>query len=303
MRGVLFTVTILLLVPNLTLAELRVDKNVVYGMYSGLALLMDVHHPETPNGYAVVLIPGSGWQASQGFNAPALKDGGSAAFAYVPRLLGAGYKVFIVNHRAAPRFRYPAAVEDIQRAVRFVRFHATDYQVNADHIGAVGHSSGAHLATLVGVLDGAGVADDADPVNRLSARVQCVVAGAAPTDFERHQDSLGVASFMGQLIGVGPAQDPVALKAYRAASPVTYVSRSSSPLLLIHGDADRTVPFSQAELMLSAMQRANGEVKLIRVPSGEHRFPLDVSKHPEWPDVLGEMVRWLDGHLKRADTR
>jgi dipeptidyl aminopeptidase/acylaminoacyl peptidase len=63
------------------------------------------------------------------------------------------------------------------------------------------------------------------------------------------------------------------------------------------------VPFSQAELMVSAMQRANGEVKLLRVPKGEHRFPLDVSEHPEWPDVFGEMVRWLDGHLKRAGTK
>ncbi len=60
MSRILIAVTMVLFIPNLTLAELRVDKNIVYGMYSGLALLMDVHHPETPNGYGVVLIPGSG---------------------------------------------------------------------------------------------------------------------------------------------------------------------------------------------------------------------------------------------------
>jgi hypothetical protein len=62
-RVVLTVAAFLLLGVNETTAQLRVDKNVVYGMYSGLALLMDVYHPEKPNGYGVIVIPGSGWQA------------------------------------------------------------------------------------------------------------------------------------------------------------------------------------------------------------------------------------------------
>src|SRR5262249_19905327 len=94
----------------------RIDKNVVYGMYSGLALLMDVYHAEKPNGYGVVWINGSGWNAPLAWDAPALKDRGAAA-----KLYNSGYTVFVINHRQTPRFQYPAPLEDAQRAVRFIR--------------------------------------------------------------------------------------------------------------------------------------------------------------------------------------
>jgi acetyl esterase/lipase len=288
-------------------AELRVEKNVLYGMYSGLALLMDVHHPQNPNGYGLILIPGSGWHTSQAYDASSIKDGGSALFVSVPPLLNAGYTLFIISHRSAPRFRYPAAVEDAQRAVRFVRFHAADYGINAERIGAVGYSSGAHLAALLGVLDGSGSAIDPDPVNRVSARVQSVVASATPTDLEHFNSGLGVAnvvSFMGQLPPTANASpESIETKAYRAASPVTHISRASAPLLLMQCDADETVPFQQSQLMVAAAQRTGAEVKFIRVPGGTHRFAIDLAKHPEWPDILGETTRWLDQHLKIVSAK
>ena len=61
--------------PSLS-AQARVDRNVVYGMYSGLALLMDVHHPADPNGYGLILIRGSGWHAPPGYGAGQLKGNG-----------------------------------------------------------------------------------------------------------------------------------------------------------------------------------------------------------------------------------
>ena len=101
--------------PSLS-AQARVEQNVVYGMYSGLALLMDVHHPAEPNGVGVILIWGSGWHGPTTYDARQLKRRS------VPKIfLDVGYTVFAINHRNAPRFRYPAAVEDVQRAVRFVR--------------------------------------------------------------------------------------------------------------------------------------------------------------------------------------
>jgi acetyl esterase/lipase len=295
------TIVSIALFANSVQAEPRVEKNVVYGMYSGLALLMDVHHPDKPNGYGLLLIPGSGWHAPQGYDAIALKDGEaeccSSLFVFIPSLLRSGYTLFIINHRAAPRFRFPAAVEDAQRAVRFVRSHAKDYGISAERIGAVGYSSGAHLVTMLGVLDGSGNSTDPDPVNRLSARVQCVVANAPRSDLRNASGA--TVSFVGQpppnTLG---GQDPIASEAYGVASPITHVTSASAPLLLIHGDADSTVPFQQSEAMLAAMQRAGAPVKLIRVPGGAHDFARVVSQHPEWPDVFGESVRWLDDHLK-----
>jgi acetyl esterase/lipase len=70
-------------------------------MYSGLALLLDIYHPEKPNGYGVIFISGSGWRASQEYDAEPLKQG-SQAHLYGPRLAAAGYTVFSISHRAAP---------------------------------------------------------------------------------------------------------------------------------------------------------------------------------------------------------
>ena len=308
MQARIFAVIFIFLVEAPLMAQRRVEKNIIFGMYSGLALLMDVHRPEQPNGYGLVLIPGSGWNTAQRYDARSIKDRDTMLFVFWAPLLNAGYTLFVVNHRAAPRFRYPAAVEDAQRAVRFIRFHARDYGINADRIGAAGYSSGGHLVTLLGTLEGAGNAADPDPVNRVSAQVQAVVASATPTDLTRFDSGLGVpflVSFMGQLppSSTGSSPESVEAKAYRAASPVRHVSARSAPLLLIHGDADEAVPFRQAELMVNAAQLAGAEVKLIRVPGGIHDFAGDLSKHPEWPDVLGESVRWFNQHLKDAGRR
>ncbi len=176
-------------------AEARTESNVIYGMYSGAALLMDIHHPGTPNGYGLIQIPGSAFQAPLAYAARPLKAASAAAHFGTARLVDAGYTVFTVNHRAAPRFRYPAAVEDVQRAVRFIRRHAHDYGIDPERIGATGGSSGGHLALMLGVLDGHGDKDDPDPVNRESAKVQTVATLFAPVDMVL--EAKGVASGSG----------------------------------------------------------------------------------------------------------
>src|SRR5919106_143109 len=83
-------------------SEPRVDNNVIYGMHSGLALLMDVHYPEKPNGYGVIFIAGSGWHMPLAYHGGSLKER-AAGTRYLQRFLEAGYTVFAINHRAAPR--------------------------------------------------------------------------------------------------------------------------------------------------------------------------------------------------------
>ncbi len=265
-------IAVLLAAPSLS-AQARVEGNVVYGMYSGLALLMDVHHPAEPNGYGVILIRGSGWHTSPEYGAGQLKSVGVSQI-----FLDAGYTVFTINHRAATRFRYPAAVEDVQRAVRFVRHHAEEYGVDPNRLGGWGHSSGAHLVAMLATMDGGGDPDDRDPVNRESAKLQAAVVRAAPTDLAIDAGAV-VASFL----GAPPGRDN---KTYREASPITYVTPDDPPLLLIHGDADRTVPFNQSELMLAALQAQDVESRLIRIAGGGHGAG-------DWV----EATRWLNLHL------
>ena len=103
-------------------AGAKVERDVVYGMYSGLALLMDVYESEKPNGYAIVHATGTGWHDQLGYVATPPKASDQVTVSGGP-LVEAGYTLFALNHREAPRFRHPAALEDIQRAVRFVRYH------------------------------------------------------------------------------------------------------------------------------------------------------------------------------------
>ena len=120
-------------------ADNVVEKNVVYGMYSGLALLMDVYRPDAPNGFGLVVIPGSGWEAPLDFNAEQLKESYEIqTILGIESIVNAGYTAFVINHRATPRFKYPAPIEDAQRAVRFVRHHADTYGIDPARIGPVG---------------------------------------------------------------------------------------------------------------------------------------------------------------------
>ena len=272
-------------------AEGRVERNVVFGMYSGLALLMDVYYPENPNGHGIVFVSGSGWTRELGPDATPLKESGQEEIYAVP-LAAAGYTVFGINHRAAPRFRHPAHLEDAQRAVRFVRHHADEFGIDPDRIGAMGGSSGGHLVSLLGVLDGNGVAEDASPTNRESAKVQAVVARAAPTDL-----TLSSPRAVHPLFGFRRSE-PTGSVEYRrfvGASPVTHVTADDPPVLLIHGDADEVVSYENAEVMKAALEKAGVPVELLRIPGAGHgpTFPGAVSP----PDYIGAMVAWFDRHL------
>jgi acetyl esterase/lipase len=284
------------LVPSVILAQARIEKNVVVGMVSGLALVMDEHRPATPNGYGVVHISGSGWGRPLAYNAPLLSE--SQVAVYGKPLVDRGYTVFSLNHRATPRFRYPAPLEDVQRAVRFIRAHARDYGIDPDRLGATGGSSGGHLVLLLGMLDGRGDASDPDPVNRASAKVQTVVARAAPADLSRVQTANGRAA-LSLLMGAQNVEDAHTEEGrrYRDASPVSFVSADDPPTLLLHGDADETIPFEQAGLMQSALGAAGVPSNVIRVPEGRHGPTFPGARTP--PDYIGAMVAWFDRHLKK----
>lgn len=274
-------------------ADDRVETNVIYGMYSGLALLMDVHHPPKPNGIGVLYIAGCAWHAPASYNARQLKDEPIVRVALKP-LVEAGYTVFVINHRAASRFRYPAASEDAARSVRFVRHHAKTFGVRPDRIGAAGHSSGACLALLLGSLEGKGDPTDADPVNRESARVQAVASFAAPTDFLTVRVSFIQSSYLGVVV-LDPKQTSSAeYKLYREASPVSHATKDGAPTLLIHGDADPVVPYRNAELMEAAMTKAGATGELVRIKGGGHFPPFPKGE----PDPFRQTVRWFDKHLR-----
>lgn len=273
----------------------RVERNVVYGMYSGVALLLDVYHPATPNGIGVVYIAGSAWHSSLDYNAPPLKELPLVAAASGP-LVQAGYTVFAINHRNAPRFRYPGPIEDAQRAVRFIRHHADRFGIHPDVIGAAGHSSGACLALLLGVLDGVGESGHTDLVERESAKVQAVASLAAPTDFINVPASFAQSSYLGVALFDRTDTSTPEYLIYHGASPVFHATADDAPTLLVHGDADPIVPFRNSELMTEALEAAGVTVRQVNIRGGGHFPPFPTDE----PNPFLETVRWFDEHLGAA---
>lgn len=268
-----------------------VETNVVYGMYSGAALLLDVYKPARPNGYGIVYVSGSGWTTPLAYDAPELKSNGQSKL-YANALANAGYTVFTVNHRSLPRFRYPAEVEDVQRAVRFVRYNAKRFGIHADRIGASGGSSGGHLVSMLGTLDGKGKPSDADPVERESAKVQCVVARAAPIDFLSGNNGNFI---LGMAKPAAGAENTEEYRIYKEASPISHVTPDDPPFLLMHGDRDEQVDFGQSVEMEAKLKAAGVTVKLLRIAGAGHGPTFPGAVNP--PDYLGEMVRWFDAYL------
>src|SRR5688572_9433171 len=204
----------------------RIERNVIYGMYSGAALLLDVYRPAKPNGFGVVFVAGSGFQADPAYGASPIKE--TQIDLWGPPLIAAGYTVFSVNHRGAPRFHYPAAIDDVQRAIRFVRSHATDYGIDAQRLGGLGGSSGGNLIGLAALRAAPGMADDPDPVNRAAATLQAVVLRAAVSDLRSLPTAEG-ANFVVSYMETPPGNS-VAVKAlYDAASPVAQVGPRAPP--------------------------------------------------------------------------
>ena len=281
-------------------AQARVESNVVYGMYSGTALLLDVHHPARPNGFGIVFISGSGWTARLGYSALPLKESSQVEMD-VPPLTQAGYTVFAITHRATPAFRYPAPIEDAQRAVRFIRHNAIRYGIDPARIGGSGGSSGGHLVSLLGTLDGTGDTGDPDPVNHESARLQCIATRAAPIDLTQMAPSDVVdnlALLLGAKVVASTPKTSVEYKTAWTASPINYVSGDDAPFLLIHGDADKSVPFRQSEIMEAALRNVGVRVKLIRIVGAGHGPTFPGAVNP--PDYKAEIVKWFDAHLRTA---
>jgi acetyl esterase/lipase len=287
------------LLPLLACADMpagtRLERNVVYGMYSGAALLLDAYRPAKPNGFGIVFIAGSGFQAAPEYGARPIKE--TQIDLWGPPLLAAGYTVFSVNHRGAPRFHYPAAIDDVQRAIRFIRTHAVDYGIDATRLGGLGGSSGGNLIALAAVRAAPGMRDDADPVNREPATLQAVVLRAAVSDLRDLPTAEG-ANFVVSYMETPPGNSAAVQALYESASPVTQVGPGAPPTLLIHGDADALVPYAQSVAMEAALRRAGVPARLVTVPGGVHGADFGGGTHAGWPNYYGETVAWFDKHLR-----
>jgi acetyl esterase/lipase len=228
--------------------------DVVYAVADGQKLRLDVYEPRKHSAPApgIVLIHGGSFvEADRSVlddDAAALAHAGFVAFSIDYRLLD--------RHHRPVRNPWPAQLQDCQSAVRWIRRHATQYHVDANKIGAYGHSAGGALAALLGVTDSA---DSADP--SISSRVQAVVDLSGVSDFTSDHDAGGDALFA-SLFGGSEAQVPAI---WRDASPVYQVKQGDPPFLIVHGTRDRDVSIHQSQELADALTKAGATVTFVKV--------------------------------------
>ena len=292
-------------------SKTKIEPNVIYGRHGGLALLMDVHRPENANGFGIVVFAGCGWHSPLGYDSWAIGNPG-----YFGKVIGTdallknGYTVFTAQYRTAPVFRYPAPVQDAQRAVQFVRHHAKRFGIDSTRIGALGHSSGGHLVSMLGTLDDKKDANAKDLVNQKSSRVQAVAALSPVTDFfkfirEREGELGAASSFLGvHFMSYYNPEASYLQSEYDLilqASPVTHVTADDVPFLIVHGDEDKIVPVSQAEVMVEKLNEKGVPTKYVAIESGNHFLvPTNIEQEKRAATrkiYTNQMVEFFDKHL------
>ena len=243
----------------LTTNGVRAKRDVTWRHIDGEALTLDAFLPARvlSGRPAVLLIHGGGWRAGDK----------SSLDPEAERLAVLGYDAFSVDYRLAPAHPYPAAVDDAQAAVRWLRDPAQVRRFGLDpqRIGALGSSAGAHLAGMLATL-GRG------PLDR-RARVAAAVSWSGPMDFVDFpaaaltaQQQGAVKNAIGAFLGCLPT---VCTATAKAASPIAQVDATDAPMLLVNSDAE-LVPLDQAQRMVAALQTAGVKEQLIVLPGHLH---------------------------------
>jgi acetyl esterase/lipase len=208
-----------------------------------------------------------------------------------------GYAAASLNYRLSGQAVFPAAIEDCKAAVRWLRAHAKEYNLDAAHFGAWGSSAGGHLVALLGTSGGVKPLEGSGGNPEFSSRVQAVCDWFGPTDFlqmEAHALTPGRpfshdAVDSPESLFIGGAIQENKEKA-RAANPITYVTPDAPPFLIMHGDRDPLVPHHQSELLEAALKTAGVEVTFHTVQGAGHGFG--------GPEIYRMVEAFFDRHLK-----
>lgn len=249
-------------------------SNVKYGFAGGEELLLDVHVPDGDGPFPVAIyVHGGGWMWGDKANpddAPALE-----------MLTKAGFTWFSINYRLAPKHRWPACQNDLQTAIRWAKANAAQYKGDTSRIVLMGYSAGGQLATYA-----ATVVDE-------SIKVQAVIGYAPLTDFVQELPKRGniLGSAQRGLLNRPQELTLESLGMLKALSPINYVRPGMPPLLIVHGDADNSVPYVQSLLFQAKMQTNGDRCDLITLPGAPHRL----TKWSEYlPDYQSQIIDWLD---------
>jgi alpha-L-fucosidase 2 len=178
----------------------------------------------------------------------------------------AGFAWFSISYRLARDItQFGAGILDVEEAVRYVRKHAAEYNIDPDRIALIGESAGAQLASMAALAPEMGV--------------RAVVAFYSPSDLVNlARSSHYVPENIRRQIQ-GTPWEGFLLEGLKQLSPIQHVRRDMPPFLLIHGTADSLVPYEQSEKMCSAARAAGASCELYPVKGGGHGVRWWESSH------------------------
>ncbi len=256
-----------------------VQTGIEYGKAGDVSLLMDAWIPDGAGPFpTVILVHGGGWQAG---------DRQKDYKPFFEPLTRAGFAWFTVDYRVAPRYRYPAAIDDVVTAIRYIEAHAKQYNVDGRRVAITGESAGGQIVSYIGARYGR------------QLHVRAVVPFYPPNDFEAlvvGQDKndkaiQAVSAFLGFT-----TPDEAAHKLMREASPVTWVNKEMPPYLFVHGTGDPLVSFHKTEEMCAAMKKAGAHCEILAVEGAGHAIGT-WERNPAWLGYKQKVPEWLRAQL------
>jgi len=248
-----------------------VQMDIEYARVDGVSLKLDAFVPEGPGPFpACILVHGGGFTKGdkQSYIKPLFESLSKAGFAW-----------FTINYRLAPQHRWPACVEDVETAIRWVKDHAREYNIDVNRIALIGESAGGFLVSYVAARPADGT------------RVAAVVPfyGAHDREFQiRHFQILGGSTKA--LLGLTELND-AAWQRLRETSSTTYLHQGMPPFLLIHGDQDPQVPLEQSARFQEKMKALGNTCDLIIIPGGGHGMGGWSKLNSNYRE---QMIAWLN---------
>lgn len=261
------------------------EQNKTYCSPDGNEQKLDIHVPDNKNRIfpLIVYVHGGGWYTGS-------KDTAAVA-QYMPEVARLGYVVAIINYRLAPDYTFPAQVQDTKCAIRYLRAHAEQYNIDSNNVGIIGESAGGYLAAFAGVTGNSVTYKTAEYAQH-SDSVQAAVNLFGPSNFVSTQASPQAIRMARTFLGSANPTE---------ASTVTHITKQAAPLLIVHGKDDTTVPYSQSQTLHEALQKAGVNTTLIPVTDAGHGLSATTpgkTIDPSLTIIRQEITTFLAAHLK-----
>ncbi len=256
---------------------------------------LDVYLPDKPREQPmpwVVWVHGGGWA------------GGSrnSVETFAIRQTCRGYAVVAVDYRLSFEARFPAALSDLRAALRYVRAHATEFNLDPENVIVWGASAGGHLASMLALTSQEKSFDRKDDRHRqVPITVRGVIGWWTPTSFPEFDEDFGLkclqrtchtceGSAESRFLG---CEVKKCTQRARRASPISWVNKHAPPFLLSHGSQDCTVPEAQSTRLADALKAVGANVQLQIVPNGRHGDGTWLK-----PEVMASVDQFIDHHLQ-----